>query len=154
MQTGRNVTNFWKRVCFRILWPTRFPDFNPQDIFLWSLLKGKVYTDKPRTDITQNIRQKTAVIPVGMLQRTVTNLKHRAHSCMNGVGFSLQHLTGCSFTRTEAYPCNIWKISVRKCWVHCWKSKATIETLFILIRKKLKSPDAVKRSFKPNFLCG
>jgi hypothetical protein len=42
-------TYFSDRLISKNLWPPRSPDLTPPHFFLWGLLKGHVYSNKPRT---------------------------------------------------------------------------------------------------------
>jgi len=59
-------------------WPTRSPDLNACDFFLWGYLKSKLYEKKPRTmvDLKQNIRDEVAAISSTMLQRVMQNFRN------------------------------------------------------------------------------
>ena len=46
----REIENLLKtELSQKNLWPPRSPDLTPADLFLWGLLKGKVYKNTPRT---------------------------------------------------------------------------------------------------------
>jgi hypothetical protein len=64
------------------------PRFNAANFFLWRVLKGKFYINKPSTinNFKENIRHKTAAIPVTMLQRVFASLKHRVQLCVDAEG--------------------------------------------------------------------
>jgi hypothetical protein len=61
--------------------------------FLWGLLKGKVYINKPCKiyNPKENIHQETAAIPVDMLQHIVANLEHCIQLCVGVGGDHFQH---------------------------------------------------------------
>jgi hypothetical protein len=83
---------------WNIEWPTRSPDLNACDFFLWGYFKSKMYEKKPRTmvDLKQNIRDKVAAISSTMLQRVVQNFQKCWRECVNNKG---RHLTDTIFRK-------------------------------------------------------
>jgi hypothetical protein len=79
-------------------WPTRSPDLNACDFFLWGYLKSKVYDKKPRTtmDLKQNVRDAVAAISPTMLQRVMQNFQKRLQECADNNG---RHLTDTIFRK-------------------------------------------------------
>jgi hypothetical protein len=70
------------------------PRCNPPDFSLWSLLKGKVYTNEPHTInyLSENIRHEITAIPVEMLQRVYPSVCRIPSSCsMDAGGCHFQH---------------------------------------------------------------
>ena len=85
---------FGDRLISKGLWPPRSPDLTPPDFFLWGLLKGKVYANKPRTtaDLEENIKREIAAVDAGTLQRTFENMERRVRKCLEVGGGHFQHL--------------------------------------------------------------
>jgi hypothetical protein len=63
-----NVLNevFENRLISRGLWPSRSPDLNPCDFYLWVNLKDKVYSNNPHTlvELKQSIRETISSIEI------------------------------------------------------------------------------------------
>jgi hypothetical protein len=61
-------------------WPTRSPNLNVCDFFLWGYLKSKMYKKKPRTtvDLKKNIRDEMAALSHTMLQPVMQNFQKRS----------------------------------------------------------------------------
>jgi hypothetical protein len=59
------------------LWPPRSPDLTPLDFFLWGMLKGKVYHNKPRTfmALRESIRREIETVTPDMLVKTFHNME-------------------------------------------------------------------------------
>src|SRR5258705_10062310 len=55
---------FPDRVVSKGRWPPRSPDLSPPDFFLWGMLKGTVYGNKPRTlaALEDNIRREIGLV--------------------------------------------------------------------------------------------
>ena len=77
-------------------WPTRSPDLNPCDYFLWGYLKSKVYTQRPRSveELKDAIRHEIAAITPMMINRVIDNFHKRVNLCVNNHG---KHLTDLIF---------------------------------------------------------
>ncbi|KAG2456589.1 TM39A protein, partial [Polypterus senegalus] len=75
---------FCNRVISKGLWPPRSPDLTPPDFFLWGMLKGKVYRNKPRTeeDLKENIKCEIAAIPPETLADTFRNMECSIEMCL------------------------------------------------------------------------
>ncbi|KAG2464466.1 CTBL1 protein, partial [Polypterus senegalus] len=86
-------SSFSNRVISKGLWPPRSPDMTPPDFFLWGMLKGKVYRNKPRTveDLKENIQCEIAVIPLEMLADTFRNMECCFEMCLAENGNHFQH---------------------------------------------------------------
>jgi hypothetical protein len=67
-----NVLNevFENRLISRGLWPSRSPNLNPCDFYLWGNLKDKLYSNNPHTlvELTQSISEKISSIEVSELK--------------------------------------------------------------------------------------
>jgi hypothetical protein len=74
---------FGDRLISKNLWPPRSPDLTPRDYFLWGLLKGRVYSNKPRTidDLKDAIRRGVAAITDVTLPDVFANLQTRIQKC-------------------------------------------------------------------------
>jgi hypothetical protein len=59
------------------LWPPRSPDLTPPDFFLWSILKGHVYGNRPRTlqDLQNKIKSEIQVLTPEILYCTFQNVE-------------------------------------------------------------------------------
>src|SRR5258705_4541833 len=58
---------FPDRVVSKGRWPPRSPDLSPPDFFLWGMLKGTVYGNKPRTlaaNVAIQYRESPWLVPV------------------------------------------------------------------------------------------
>lgn len=75
-------------------WPARSPDLSPLDFFLWGHVKNKVYKDRPRNldDLKTRITVEMQRIPEDVLQRTITNFKHRLGHCLAVSGAQFEQL--------------------------------------------------------------
>src|SRR5258705_3380007 len=69
---------FPDRVVSKGRWPPRSPDLSPPDFFLWCMLKGTVYGNKPRTlaALEDNIRRE-----IGLVTATTCSVALK-HVCM------------------------------------------------------------------------
>jgi len=69
----------------KILWPPRSPDLTSVDVFLWVLLKGKVYKDTPRTieQLKDAIRQEIQAVNFDTLGKVFQNLEKRIKVCLD-----------------------------------------------------------------------
>jgi hypothetical protein len=67
---------FGERLILKNLWPPRSPDLTTQD-FLWGLLKGHVYSNKPRIigALKEAIRREVAAITDITLPDIFANLQ-------------------------------------------------------------------------------
>jgi hypothetical protein len=85
---------FQDRVVSKGLWPPRSPDLTPLDFFLWGMLKGKVYANKPSTidELKSNISNEIAAIPPATLTATFNSMERRVHMCLEAGGDHFQHL--------------------------------------------------------------
>ena len=86
---------FGDRIISKALWPPRSPDLSPPDsFFLWGVLKGKAYANKPRTiqELEKHIRREIAAINEDVLQATFANMKRRVQLCLDCGGEHFQHL--------------------------------------------------------------
>ena len=77
--------------------PSRLPDLNPCDYFLWGYLKSKVYNNGPHSieQLRQTIRQEATAILQEMTRRVVENFKNdfnRLQQCMADNGSNLTDL--------------------------------------------------------------
>ena len=84
-------TYFGNRIISRgcdIIWPSRSPDLNCLDYFLWGYLKSRVYVNKPRTllQLQANIEHEIAEISVNLTRRVIENFKRRAEVCIQNKG--------------------------------------------------------------------
>jgi len=72
---------------------TREADLTTADFFLWSLLKGKVYKNTPRTieQLKDAIRQEIQAVNVDILGKVFQNLKKRIQVCLDVKGDQFQH---------------------------------------------------------------
>jgi len=79
---------FGNQVISKDVWPTRPPDLTLPEFFLWGLLKGKVYTNKPHTisDLQQNVCHEIAAISAQTLQHVFASLEHHVQLCMDARG--------------------------------------------------------------------
>lgn len=66
------------------LWLPRSPDLSPCDFYPWGRLKGKVYSNNPRTleELMRNIRQEIANISVEELKTIFLNMIRCAQVCI------------------------------------------------------------------------
>ena len=91
----REIENFFFQdgIISKNLWPHRSPDLKPADFFLWSLLKGKVYKNTPRTieQLKDAIRQETQAVNVDTLGKVFQNLEKRIQVCLDVKGDQFQH---------------------------------------------------------------
>src|SRR5258705_12014311 len=73
-----HCTRFPDRVVSKGRWPPRSPDLSPPDFFLWGMLKGTVYGNKPRTlaALEDNIRRE-----IGLVTSTTCSVALK-HVCM------------------------------------------------------------------------
>jgi hypothetical protein len=64
---------------FRNNWPSRSPDLNPCDFFLWGYLKGRVFRRNPKTldELKEIISDEVAHISCDLLSNTVDSLFDR-----------------------------------------------------------------------------
>jgi hypothetical protein len=76
------------------LWPPRSPDLTPPDFFLWSLLKGRAYSNKPRTidALKDAIRRDVAAITDVTLPDVFANLQTCMQKCLDAGGGHFQHM--------------------------------------------------------------
>ena len=84
---------FQDRIISKKLWPPRCPDLTPADFFLWSLLKGKVYKNTPRTieQLKDAIRQEIQAVNLDILGKVFQNLEKRIQVCLDMKGGQFQH---------------------------------------------------------------
>ena len=75
-------------------WPPRSPDLTPPDFFLWGYLKGKVYSEQPKTlrALKRNIRREIAAISTETLKKVMENAKKRAQLCIKEKGKHLRDI--------------------------------------------------------------
>jgi len=68
-------------------------DLTPADLFLWGLLKGKVYKNTPRTieQLKDAIRQEFQAVNVDILGKVFQNLEERIQVCLDVKGDQFQH---------------------------------------------------------------
>jgi hypothetical protein len=85
---------FSDRLISKNLWPLRSPDFTPPDFFLWALLKGRVYNNKPRTiDAHKDaIRREVAAITDVTLPDILANLQTRIQKYLDAGGGHFQQM--------------------------------------------------------------
>jgi hypothetical protein len=85
---------FGDRLISKNLWPPRSPDLTPPDLLLWGLLKGRVYSNKPRTsDALKDVTwREVAVITDLPLPDVFVNLQTRIQKCLNAGGGHFQHM--------------------------------------------------------------
>ena len=64
-------------------WPTRSPDLNPLDFFLWSYLKSKVNEDSSETlqQLLANIGRECALITLKTIESILNEWGPRATQC-------------------------------------------------------------------------
>jgi hypothetical protein len=76
------------------MWPPKSPDLISPDFFLWGLLKGRVYANKPRTlqDLKDNISAEIRNITEETLQRVTANMEMLVEACLLENGRHFQHL--------------------------------------------------------------
>lgn len=74
--------------------PTKKPDLNPLDFFLWGYVKNVVYGEAPTTreNMIQRIRRAYLEITRGMLQEAVHNFRRRIILCLENAGGHFEHL--------------------------------------------------------------
>ena len=90
----REIENFFgDRMISKNLWPPRSLDLTPADFFLWGLLKGKVYKNKPSTieQLKDAIRQEIQVVNVDSLRKEFQNLEKRIQVVLEVEGGHFQH---------------------------------------------------------------
>jgi hypothetical protein len=65
-------------------WPARSPDLSACHYFLWTHLKAKMYTTRPRTidDFKIAIWKQISAIPENMARRALGNLRARLEVCV------------------------------------------------------------------------
>ena len=75
------------------LWPPRSPDLTPADLFLWGLLKGKMYKNIPRTieQLKDATRQEIQAVNADTLGKVFQNLEKRIQVCLDVKGDQFQH---------------------------------------------------------------
>jgi hypothetical protein len=84
---------FGDRLISKNQWPPRSPDLMPPDFFLWGVLKGCVYSNKPRTSgaLKEAIRRGVAAITDVTLPDDFPNLQTRLQKCFDTGGDHFQH---------------------------------------------------------------
>ena len=85
---------FDARIISKALRPPRSPDLSPPDFFLWGVLKGNAYANKPCTiqELENNIRREIADISEDVSQATCANMKRRVQLCLDSGGEHFQHV--------------------------------------------------------------
>jgi hypothetical protein len=70
------------------LWPPRSPDLTSPNFFLWGLLKGHVYSNKPRTSdaLKDEIRRELDAITDVTLPDVFATLHTRIQKCLDAEG--------------------------------------------------------------------
>ena len=65
----------------------------PADLFLWGLLKGKVYKNTPRTikQLEDTICQEIQAVNIDTLGKVFQNLEKRIQVCLDVKGDQFQH---------------------------------------------------------------
>jgi hypothetical protein len=88
------MTQHKYRLISKNLWLPRSPDLTPPDFFLWGLLKGRVYSNKPRTidTLKDAIRREVAAITDVTLARVFANLQTRIHRRLDAGGGHFQRM--------------------------------------------------------------
>jgi hypothetical protein len=113
---------FCDRLISKNMWPPRSPDLTPPDFFLWGLLKGRVYSNKPRTiDVLKDAirREVAAIIDVTLLD-VFDNLLTRIQKCLDARrGHALGRPCFATFKYTSIFIGNHTKIKklLRNDWV-------------------------------------
>ena len=76
------------------LWPPYLSDISPPDFFLWGYLKGKVYTNKPRTiqKLKEGIIREVRDIPQEMIFNIIDNFKIRVAAVRKQCGAWIEYL--------------------------------------------------------------
>jgi len=84
---------FEDRIISKKFWPPRSPDLTPTDVFLWGLLKGKVYKNSPRTieQLKDAIRQEIQAVNVDTMRKVLQNLEKSIHVCLDVKVDQFQH---------------------------------------------------------------
>ena len=74
--------------------PPCSPDLTAPDIFLWGYLKGKVYTNKPRTiqKLKTNIREEMRVLGPEILRKVMENALERVRQIEANNGHHLKDI--------------------------------------------------------------
>jgi hypothetical protein len=83
-------------------WPTRSPDLNPCDFYLWRNLNDKVYSNNPHTlvELKQSIHETISSIEVSELKLASNNIFKRLEACLRAEGDILSiYCDGESFKR-------------------------------------------------------
>jgi hypothetical protein len=77
-----------------IAWPSRSPDLNPCDFFLWGHLQNFVYATPIANleELTERINAAVNTINVPMLQRVQENIVRRAALCIEVGGRNFEQL--------------------------------------------------------------
>ncbi|XP_018368776.1 PREDICTED: uncharacterized protein LOC108764871 [Trachymyrmex cornetzi] len=77
-----------------IRWPTRSPDLNPLDFFLWGYCKEKIYRQLPEDVEELNNKLHDAVwsIDNDVMERVQANLLRRMRACVTMDGEHFEHL--------------------------------------------------------------
>jgi hypothetical protein len=90
---GEIESSYGDRLISKNLWPPRSPDLMPPDFFLWALLKGHVYSNKPRTvgALKDAIRREVAAITDVSLPDAFANLQTRIQKRLDAGGGNFQH---------------------------------------------------------------
>ena len=85
---------FDDRTISKAFWPPRSPDLSPPDFFPLGALKGKAYTNKPRTiqELENNIRREIAAVSENVLRATFANMKRRIQLCLDSGGEYFHHV--------------------------------------------------------------
>ena len=90
----REIESFFKtELSQKNVWPPRSPDLTPYVFFLWGLMKGKVYTNTPRTieQLKDAIHQEIQAINVDTSGKVFQNLEKRIQVCLDVKGDQFQH---------------------------------------------------------------
>ena len=76
---SQTFVKFNKKFLHKKIWPSRSPDLNPCDYYLWGYLKSKVYNPIPKTldDLKANIEREVGKIKEETLKKTFLNFQER-----------------------------------------------------------------------------
>ena len=92
-QHARYSKFFKDRITSKNFWLPRSPDLTPAGLFLWVLLKSKVYQNTPRTieQLKDAIRQGIQAVNADTLGKVFQNLEKRIQVCLDVKGDQFQH---------------------------------------------------------------
>lgn len=84
----------WIGIGGPVSWPTRSPDLNPLDFFVWPNLKRIINRIRPATldALRELVQENIQAIEPASFERTLTNLEYRMIMCQANEGGHFEHL--------------------------------------------------------------